>query len=1172
MALRLALVSLAALAAGTAAHGQATSIVPDTAPGVSLGTTVANGGGPVTTIDGGTLAGTNLFHSFSTFNLGTGDIAQWVRSAGDEASITNVVNRVTGGTASSLFGTLDSTALPNADFYFVNPAGILFGTGAQVNVPASAHFSTASALRFANGDSLQIATPNGGTLSIAPPAAFGFVGGEGDIALQDIENLADSTFLPGGGQLTLSAANIVLDNAFIGSNALALTAVGNGAAGVPVDGSAPSAATGDISLSGSWLQTWPGGCYDACLGNSGTIALTGGNLWLDSSGVTAEFDSATATGVTSFIRLVAGDSLVLRDSVVLSDGYGAANAGAILIAAGGSVEIGGSMVSTYTDGDGDAGRIDILAPGIAIDNSTVDSDTYAGGDSGSVFVEGDTISLTNSAVSSDTASDGDAGMVSVSAMDSLEMIGSFISSSTYAEGQGGDVAIAADSIVLAGLSRISSESLGDGDGGDIAIEAGTVLINESYISSSAGVSDVPDTIGNAGSVSIYADELTLDAGAIASSAYADGDAGSIEVGLTGDLSVFAGSINSSASGWGDAGSVTIVADQAIVSFGAISSDAAAGSGGEVGVAIAGLLELDGASISTNSGSGFDVADEAGDAGSIYVSAGELAMRNAASVTSRAFAQGNGGSVIIAVRNDATMDGSATVAADSHGLGDAGAIDFTVGGTLSMANAFISSNTYGEGDGGGLWVEAGDAQLDASSIASDAYGDGDSGITFASVSGSLLLTGGSYISADSLGAGSSGGTVVYAGDAELDGSYISSDAYGSGDAGLVVVQVAGSLAMANGSYISSDTLESGSGGAVEVKAAGARLSSDSFISSDAYGDGDGGFVDVEIAGDLSLDSGARISTNVQGDGLGGAVFVSAVGIDMAGASAISSKTFAGSSGDAGDVVIEASRVSIRGASSVSSDAAGSGSGGFVDIAAAELSLTQASRITTSSVNENPAGVISLETATLTMVGEGTEVSSTNSNPVAGTDNEAGAILIKTGNATIADGAKVSSNSATGIAGYIDFEMTPESILILSGRDLPGTIETSSGPGSGGFISIASPLAIISNGGSILALGESGGANVQIDTPYFITSSDRLNRVEVDGELAFSNSIYDVSAGTVDTDLSMLDASGVLRGQCSAVRSNGGASVLNIRPAGPFGTSGWSDVLPRRGGTGASGGCP
>ena len=152
------------------------------------------------------------------------------------------------------------------------------------------------------------------------------------------------------------------------------------------------------------------------------------------------------------------------------------------------------------------------------------------------------------------------------------------------------------------------------------------------------------------------------------------------------------------------------------------------------------------------------------------------------------------------------------------------------------------------------------------------------------------------------------------------------------------------------------------------------------------------------------------------------------------------------------------------------------------------------------------------------------------------------------------------------------MTPESILILSGRDLPGTIETSSGPGSGGFISIASPLAIISNGGSILALGESGGANVQIDTPYFITSSDRLNRVEVDGELAFSNSIYDVSAGTVDTDLSMLDASGVLRGQCSAVRSNGGASVLNIRPAGPFGTSGWSDVLPRRGGTGASGGCP
>ena len=104
--------------------------------------------GPIYTIDGGTRTGNNLFHSFATFNLAAGDTAQWVHTTGNPLTVANVINRVTGGTPSQLFGTLDSTAIPNADFYFINPAGIVFGATAQVNVPAAAHFSTASELRF----------------------------------------------------------------------------------------------------------------------------------------------------------------------------------------------------------------------------------------------------------------------------------------------------------------------------------------------------------------------------------------------------------------------------------------------------------------------------------------------------------------------------------------------------------------------------------------------------------------------------------------------------------------------------------------------------------------------------------------------------------------------------------------------------------------------------------------------------------------------------------------------------------------------------------------------------------------------------------------------------------------------------------------------------------------
>ena len=167
---------------GAAAIGPATRIQPDTAPSRSLGTIVTRTG-RIFRIDGGTRAGANLFHSFAHFDLGAGDIARWTYSAGDPAAIRNVVSRVTDGQPSSIFGTIDSSALPNADFWFVNPAGILFGEGARIDVPGVAHFSTAQELRFDSGPAFAVTTPGGSTFSVAAPAAFGFLGGQGAIVV-----------------------------------------------------------------------------------------------------------------------------------------------------------------------------------------------------------------------------------------------------------------------------------------------------------------------------------------------------------------------------------------------------------------------------------------------------------------------------------------------------------------------------------------------------------------------------------------------------------------------------------------------------------------------------------------------------------------------------------------------------------------------------------------------------------------------------------------------------------------------------------------------------------------------------------------------------------------------------------------------------------------------------
>ncbi|HWE47586.1 MAG TPA: hypothetical protein VG407_16320, partial [Caulobacteraceae bacterium] len=113
-----ALAAASLMAAGDAGAGAATSIHVDTAPGLGLGTTVTNKGS-VYTINNGTLVGANLFEGFSDFSLAAGDTARWTYTAGSSASIANVINRVTGGAPSQISGALNSTALPNANFYFI---------------------------------------------------------------------------------------------------------------------------------------------------------------------------------------------------------------------------------------------------------------------------------------------------------------------------------------------------------------------------------------------------------------------------------------------------------------------------------------------------------------------------------------------------------------------------------------------------------------------------------------------------------------------------------------------------------------------------------------------------------------------------------------------------------------------------------------------------------------------------------------------------------------------------------------------------------------------------------------------------------------------------------------------------------------------------------------------
>src|SRR5437879_521812 len=105
-------------------------------------------GGPNFTIGPsfGKEVGGNLFHSFSRFNVGKGQVATFT----GPASIHNVIARVTGDQPTTIDGTLGCT-IPGADFYLLNPNGVMFGPDATLNVHGSFAVSSAGSLRLGAG-------------------------------------------------------------------------------------------------------------------------------------------------------------------------------------------------------------------------------------------------------------------------------------------------------------------------------------------------------------------------------------------------------------------------------------------------------------------------------------------------------------------------------------------------------------------------------------------------------------------------------------------------------------------------------------------------------------------------------------------------------------------------------------------------------------------------------------------------------------------------------------------------------------------------------------------------------------------------------------------------------------------------------------------------------------
>jgi filamentous hemagglutinin family protein len=94
-------------------------------------------------IHGGILSGdrANLFHSFQQFGLSEGQVANFLSNP----EIRNILGRVIGGQPSVIDGLIQVSG-GNSNLFLMNPAGIIFGRGASLSVPASFMATTATGI------------------------------------------------------------------------------------------------------------------------------------------------------------------------------------------------------------------------------------------------------------------------------------------------------------------------------------------------------------------------------------------------------------------------------------------------------------------------------------------------------------------------------------------------------------------------------------------------------------------------------------------------------------------------------------------------------------------------------------------------------------------------------------------------------------------------------------------------------------------------------------------------------------------------------------------------------------------------------------------------------------------------------------------------------------------
>ncbi|HEY9708520.1 MAG TPA: filamentous hemagglutinin N-terminal domain-containing protein, partial [Oculatellaceae cyanobacterium] len=605
---------------------QTQSIVPDnTLPNNSI---VTPNGNTLTTITGGTTVGSNLFHSFSTFSVPMGGTA-WLNN---NAEIRNILTRVTGNSVSNIDGLIRTNG--TANLFLINPNGIIFGANASLNIGGSFIGSTASSIRFADGNEFSATNPQAlPLLTINVP-----------IGLQLGANPAPIIVQGGGHNLRGEAVSlaIIRDNRTVGLQV--------------APGQTLALIGGDIALDGGNLTTL-GGRIELWSVRNGLLGITNSNgkLAITNEQLATQFGdirftgaaSADASGNGGGTIQVQGRRISLQDgSAILATTLGAGDGGGITIRASESVEALGFSRN-------------LLFP------STISTSSQAGstGKAGAIAIETSNLLVGNGGIlASVTFGSGNAGNMTVRAssieafgtLNNLNASGLFTGAGFGSTGNAGDLTIEAQRLRLTDGAQILATTTGAGKGGNLTVRATEAvevtgfaefrnpgLPTASIVVGSTIASSVTrrQVTGNAGNLTIETARLTVkDGGQIVTATYGVGQGGNLTVRATDSVELIGTSrtnrlaISSlTATGGqnstGKAGNLTIETRQLTIRDGATATVANLAPTGE-----AGNLVVNADSIRLLNGGSLTAETTAGDRGNITIDSKDILLRNNSRIT------------------------------------------------------------------------------------------------------------------------------------------------------------------------------------------------------------------------------------------------------------------------------------------------------------------------------------------------------------------------------------------------------------------------------------------------------------------------------------------------------------------------------------------------------------